>query len=126
MVDNLSGGNYTNNGMVGLCSSALDSKSSIGGCTKLQPCLESRATLDWLTALAFSETFAENLDQNQFQPINTNNEHGALQRYNIARNGAIPNGEAQTKYTLSTYTDDEKRWLNSRWRTEKGTGFMLR
>ena len=52
-----------------------------------------------------------NIDQNQFQPVNTNNEHGALQENNIARNVAIPNGEAPTKHPLSTHTDDEKRWL---------------
>ena len=50
-------------------------------------------------------------DQNQFQSINTNNEYGAFQGNNIARNEAIPNREAQTKHPLSTYTDDEKRWL---------------
>ena len=50
-----------------------------------------------------------NIDQNQFQPINTNNKHGALQGNNIARNEAIPNGEAQTKHPLSKYTDDEKK-----------------
>ena len=70
----------------------------------------------------------ENIDQNQFQPINTNNEHGALQGNNIARNEAIPNGEAQTKHPLSNYTDDEKRWLVTTADEErsKGTGFMLR
>ena len=41
-----------------------------------------------------------NIDQNQFQPNNINNEHGALQGNNIARNEAIPNGEAQTKHPL--------------------------
>ena len=70
----------------------------------------------------------ENIDQNQFQPINTNNEHGALQGNNIARNEAIPNGEAQTKHPLSNHTDDEKRWLVTTADEErsKGTGFMLR
>ena len=69
-----------------------------------------------------------NIDQNQFQPINTNNEFRAVQRNNIARNEAIPNGEAQTKHPLSTYTDDEKRWLVTTADEErsKGTGFMLR
>ena len=50
------------------------------------------------------------LDQNQFQPISTNNELRALQGKNIARNEVIPNGEAQTKHHLLTYTDDGKRW----------------
>ena len=69
-----------------------------------------------------------NKDQNQFRPINTNNEFRALQGNNIARNEAIPNGEAQTKHPLSTYTDDEKRWLVTTADEErsKGTGFMLR
>ena len=69
-----------------------------------------------------------NIDQNQFQPINTNNEFRALQGNNIARNEAIPNGEAQTKHPLSTYTDDEKRWLVTTADEErsKDIGFMLR
>ena len=77
---------------------------------------------------AYSKTFIGNIDQNQFQPINTNNEFRALQGNNIARNEAIPNGEAQTKHPLSTYTDDEKRWLVTTADEErsKGTGFMLR
>ena len=33
MADNLSGGNYTNNGMGGWCSSAMDGKSYSGGYT---------------------------------------------------------------------------------------------
>ena len=72
--------------------------------------------------------FVGNIDQYQFQPINTNNEFRALQGNNIARNEAIPNGEAQTKHPLSTYTDDEKRWLVTTADEErsKGTGFMLR
>ena len=53
----------------------------------------------------------ENIDQNQFQPINTNNKFRALQGKNIARIKTIPNGEAQTKHPLSTSTDDEKMWL---------------
>ena len=52
-----------------------------------------------------------NIDQNQFQPINANNEFRALQGNSIARNEAIPNGEAQIKHPLSTYTDGGKRWL---------------
>ena len=70
----------------------------------------------------------ENIDQNQFQPINTNNEFRALQGDNKARNEAIPNGEAQTKRPLSTYIDGEKRWLVTTADEEriKGTGFILR
>ena len=77
---------------------------------------------------AYSKTFMENIDQNQFQPINTNNEFRALQGNNIARNEAIPNGQAQTKHSLSTYTYDEKRWLVTPADEErsKGAGFMLR
>ena len=69
-----------------------------------------------------------NIDQNQFQPVNTNNEHGSFQGNNIARNESIPNGEAQTKHLLSTYTDDEKRSLVTTANEEqsKSTGFMLR
>ena len=47
-----------------------------------------------------------NIDQNQFQPINTNNEFKALQGNNIARNETIPNREAQTKHPLPTYADE--------------------
>ena len=77
---------------------------------------------------AYSKTFIGNIDQNQFQPINTNNEFRALQGNNIARNEAIPNGEAQTKHPLSTYKDNEKRWLMTTADEEqsKGTGFMLK
>ena len=69
-----------------------------------------------------------NIDQYQFQPTNTNNEHRALQGNNIARNEAIANGEAQTKHPLSTYTGDEKRWLVTTADEErsKGNGFILR
>ena len=68
--------------------------------SQLQPYLESRATLDWLMTRAYSKTFMGNIDQNQFWPVNTNNECRALQGNNIARNEAIPNGEAQTKHPL--------------------------
>ena len=68
------------------------------------------------------------MDQNQFQPINTNNEHRGLHENNIARNESIPNGETQTKRLLSTYTNDEKKWLVTAADEErsKGTGFMSR
>ena len=48
----------------------------------------------------------ENIDQNQFQLINTNHKFRALQGNSIARNEAIPNANAQTKHSLSTYADD--------------------
>ena len=48
------------------------------------------------------------IDQNQTQPNNTNSKYRALQGNNVATNEAIPNGEAQIKHRLSTYTDDEK------------------
>ena len=69
-----------------------------------------------------------NIDQNQFQPVNTNNEHGALQGNNIARNDAIPNGQDETNHSLSTYKDVENRWLVTTADEErsKGTGFMLK
>ena len=77
---------------------------------------------------AYSKAFMGNIDQNQLQPINTNNEFRALQGNNIARNEAIRNGEDQTKHPLSIYTDDEKRWLvtTSDEKRSKGTEFMLR
>ena len=77
---------------------------------------------------AYSKPFMGNIDQNQFQPIKTNNEFRALQGNNIARNEATANEEAQTKHPLSTYTDDEKRSLvttaDEEW--SKSTGFMLK
>ena len=79
-------------------------------------------------ARAYSKTFMGNIDQNQFQPIHTNNELRALQGNNVARNEAIPNAETQTKLSLSTYADDEKSWLETKADEErsKSTGFMLR
>ena len=69
-----------------------------------------------------------NIDQNQFQPNNIINEHGALYGNNIARNEAIPNEEAQTKHPLSTYTGYEKKWLvtTADKVQSKGKGFMLK
>ena len=69
------------------------------------------------------------IDQNQFQPNNnTNNEIRALQGDNVARIEAVPNGEAQPRHHMSTYEDDEKRWLVIAADEERsrGTGFMLR
>ena len=45
------------------------------------------------------------IDQNQFHPSTTNNEHTALQGNNVSRNEAIQNEQAQAKHSLSTYTD---------------------
>ena len=68
------------------------------------------------------------IDQNQFQPKITNYEHRALQGNNTGRNEAFPNGEAQPRHHLSTYSEDEKRLLMKTADEErsKGTGFMLR
>ena len=69
-----------------------------------------------------SDRELRNIDQNQLQPINANNKFRTLQGNNIARNEAIPNGEAYIK------TDDEKRWLlkTADEKRNKGTRFMLR
>ena len=71
-----------------------------------------------------------NLDYNQFQPNNeTNNTNGALQRTNVARQDqADSNEEAHRRHYLSTYTDDEKRWLVKVEEEERrrGSGFMER
>jgi hypothetical protein len=68
------------------------------------------------------------LDYNQFQPNNeTNNTNGALQRTNVARQDqADSNEEAYRRHYLSTYTDDEKRWLVKVGEEERrrGRGFM--
>ena len=70
------------------------------------------------------------LDYNQFQPNNeTNNTNGALQRTNVARQDqADSNEEAHRRHYLSTYTDDEKRWLVKVEEEERrrGSGFMER
>ena len=59
------------------------------------------------------------------QPASTTNR--ALQENNVARNEALPNGEAQTKQTLSTYTDGKKGWLviTADEERSKRTGFIL-
>ena len=77
---------------------------------------------------AYSKKFMGNIDQNHFQPINTNNEFSTFLGNNITRNEAIPPGETQTRHRLSSYTDDEKRWLVTTADEERteGTGFMLR
>ena len=71
------------------------------------------------------KTVKENIDQNKFQPINTNNEYEALQGNNIARNEAMLNGEAQIKHHLSKYTDDKKRWLGTKADEEQSIYFLF-
>ena len=78
--------------------------------TKLQPYLDSQATLDWLMARAYSKTLMTDINRNQLQPNNTDNKHRTLQWNNVARNKAIQNGEAQKKHSLSTNTDRKRRW----------------
>ena len=93
---------------------------------KLKPYLESRSILDGLMTHAYFQTFMGDIDQNQFQP--TINQPRVLQGNNVAINQAVPNGEARTRHHLSTYTDDEKRWLaiTADEERSKGTGFMIR
>ena len=52
----------------------------------------------------------------------------ALQGNNVAIDPSVPNGEARTRHHLSTYTDEEKRWLaiTADEEQSKGTGFMIR
>ena len=70
------------------------------------------------------------LDNNQFQLTNeTLEDDRALQRITVT--GSIPvvsNGEARAKHHLSTYTEDEKRWLIriEDEERQKGSGFMQR
>ena len=75
---------------------------------------------------AYLQTFMGDIDQNQLQP--NNNQLRALQGNNVATNQAVPNGEARIGHHLSTYTDDEKRWLavTADEERSKGTGFMIR
>ena len=69
-----------------------------------------------------------NIDQNQFQSLNTNCEPRALQENAIVGNDTTPNRESQTRHPSSTYTDDEKRCLviSADKKRGKDTGFMLR
>ena len=50
-----------------------------------------------------------------------------LRENDVARNEAIPNGEAQIKHAFSKYTDDGKRWLvtTADEKRSQSTGFML-
>ena len=72
----------------------------------------------------------EDIDKNQFQPNNSEQDHGALQGNNVVvRNQTVPNGEAPiSTHHLTTYTDSEKRWLIQADDEErsKGKGFMQR
>ena len=67
------------------------------------------------------------LDNNQFQP-NINYDQGSLQGDNVAIiNEAVPNGEDPKKH-LSTFSDEEKKWLVQAADEERsrGKGFMFR
>ena len=72
----------------------------------------------------------EKIDQNQFYSTPGNNiSTRALQRNTVARqNQTISNGESQRRHYLSTYSDDEKRWLVEADEEERmrGKGFMER
>ena len=102
-----------------------------GATTIIKPYPESRATLDGLLVpVRRLQLYMGDLDYNQFQPNNeTNNTNGALQRTNVARQDqADSNEEAHRRHYLSTYTDDEKRWLVKVEEEERrrGKGFMER
>ena len=60
---------------------------------------------------AYSKTFIRDIYRSQLQSSNTNKKHRGFQENNIARNKAIQNGKTETKHSLSTNTDKEKRWL---------------
>ena len=47
------------------------------------------------------------------------NKHRELQRNSVARNKAVPNRKARTKHPLSTYTEDEKRWIDIKAKLER-------
>ena len=74
-------------------------------------------------------TLIGDIDENQFQPNNNDreNEQRALQGSNADRELSVQEGEAPQRHHLSTYTDDEKRWLVIAADEERnrGTGFML-
>ena len=95
--------------------------------SKLRPYLDSRATLDLQMTHAYSKILIADIDQSYFQPNNTISKHKVLRENDVARNEAIPNGEAQIKHAFSKYTDDGKRWLvtTADEKRSKRTGFML-
>ena len=70
------------------------------------------------------------LDNNQFRLTNqTLKDNRALQRITVAGSiSVVSNGEAQAKHHLSTYTEDEKRWLIriEDEERQKGSEFMQR
>ena len=72
----------------------------------------------------------EDIDKNQFQPNNSEQDHGALQGNNVVvRNLTVPNEEAPiSTHHLTTFIDSEKRWLIQADDEErsKGKGFMQR
>ena len=53
----------------------------------------------------------EDLDKNQFQPNIILNQEALQGNERAGTNEAIPNGEASKKHHLSTYSDEEKKWL---------------
>ena len=91
------------------------------------PYPESRATLDGLFGpVRRYTTFMGDIDDNQYQ---LNHTTGALQRTNVARqNLAVSNEEAKKRHHLSTYKDDEKKWLvkTEEEERQKGRVFMER
>ena len=70
------------------------------------------------------------LDNNQFRFTNqTLEDNRALQRITVTgSNPVVSNREARAKHNLSTYTEDEKRWLIriEDEERQKGSGFMQR
>ena len=52
---------------------------------------------------AYPKAFMGEIDQNQFQSSNTNNKYIVLQEKKT-----VPNGEAKTKRSFSTDTNDER------------------
>ena len=76
---------------------------------------------------AYLKSFVGDINQNYFQPSNSNNKHRVLQGNNITKSEATPYRESETKQPLSTYTGDEKRWLVTTADEDlsKGTGSVL-
>lgn len=94
--------------------------------SKLQPYLKNRANLGWLITCSYLKTLNRDIDQNPFQPYSTTNKRSALQENNVARNETILKEETEKNSSLSEYTDDEKRLLETIADEErsKGIGFM--
>ena len=72
--------------------------------------------------------FIGDIDGNQLQPKQTKKQIQCFMETAQRRNKAIQNVGAQTKYSLSTYTDDEIRLLVTIANEEstKGTGLKWR